>query len=40
VPKIRRGNYIFLGWIGLMGTPLWGALGLALAWWAFVFWKA
>lgn len=32
--------YVFLGWVGLMGTPLWGALGLAAAWWAFVFWKA
>ena len=31
--------YVFLGWIGLMGTPLWGALALALAWTAFVFWK-
>lgn len=31
--------YIFLGWLGLMGTPLWGALALAVAWGAFVFWK-
>lgn len=31
--------YVFLAWIGLMGTPLWGALALALAWGAFVFWK-
>ena len=31
--------YIFLGWLGLFSTPLWGPLGLALAWSAFVFWK-
>lgn len=33
-------GYIFLGWLAVMGTPLWGGLGLALAWGAFVFWKA
>lgn len=31
--------FIFLGWVGLMGTPLWGCLALMLAWAAFVFWK-
>lgn len=31
--------YVFLGWVGLMGTPLWGALALMLAWAAFVFLK-
>jgi predicted small integral membrane protein len=31
--------YIFLGWLGLFSTPLWGAAGLAIAWTAFVFWK-
>ena len=31
--------FIFLGWLGLMGTPLWGALAIAVAWSAFVFWK-
>jgi predicted small integral membrane protein len=31
--------FIFLGWIGVMGTPLWGALVLALLWGALVFWK-
>lgn len=31
--------YVFLAWIGLMGTPLWGALALAILWGAFVFWK-
>jgi len=29
--------YIGLGWLGLFGTPLWGALILALAWGFFVF---
>jgi predicted small integral membrane protein len=29
--------FIFLGWIWLAGTPLWGALALALGWGAFVF---
>jgi predicted small integral membrane protein len=31
--------YIFLAWLGLMGTPLWGGLIISLAWAAFVFWK-
>ncbi len=31
--------YIFLGWLAFMGTPLWGALALAIAWISFVFWK-
>ena len=31
--------YVFLAWIGLMGTPLWGGLAIATAWTAFVFWK-
>jgi predicted small integral membrane protein len=31
--------YIFLAWLGLFSTPLWGALALALLWTAFVFWK-
>jgi predicted small integral membrane protein len=31
--------YIFLAWLGLMGTPLWGGLIISLAWGAFVFWK-
>ncbi|MEM7508001.1 MAG: DUF2160 family membrane protein [Pseudomonadota bacterium] len=31
--------FLFLGWLGLMGTPLWGALGLMIAWGVFVFWK-
>lgn len=31
--------FIFLGWLGLIGTPLWGALGLMAIWWLFVFTK-
>ena len=31
--------YIFLAWLGLVGTPLWSPLGLAIAWGAFCFWK-
>ncbi|WP_299438180.1 DUF2160 family membrane protein [uncultured Rhodospira sp.] len=31
--------FIFLGWLGLFGTPLWGGLAIALAWAGFVFWK-
>jgi predicted small integral membrane protein len=31
--------FIFLGWLGLMGTPLWGGLVISLAWGAFVFRK-
>ena len=31
--------YIFLAWLGLIGTPLWGPLGLAIAWIGFCFWK-
>lgn len=31
--------FIFLFWLGVFGTPLWGALALMIAWGAFVFWK-
>lgn len=31
--------FLTLGWLGLVGLPLWGGLGLALAWGVFVFWK-
>ena len=27
-----------LGWLGLVGTPLWGALALGAIWCALVFW--
>ena len=29
--------FIFLGWLGLYGLPLWGGLALSLAWAFFVF---
>jgi len=31
--------YIFLAWLGLLGTPLWIPLGIAICWGVFVFWK-
>ena len=31
--------FIFLAWLGLYGTPLWGALAIAIAWMVFVFRK-
>ena len=31
--------YVFLLWLWLVGTPLWGALALAAAFWVLVFWK-
>jgi predicted small integral membrane protein len=31
--------FIFLAWLGVYGTPLWGGLAIALAWGGFVFWK-
>jgi len=31
--------YIFLGWLGLIGAPLWAPLGLAVLWLALCFWK-
>ncbi|UWQ18752.1 DUF2160 domain-containing protein [Jannaschia sp. M317] len=32
-------SFIFLAWLGLFGEPLWGALGLSIAWSIFCFWK-
>ncbi|MTI10076.1 DUF2160 domain-containing protein [Curvivirga aplysinae] len=29
--------FIFLGWLGLMGTPLWGALAISIVWGFVVF---
>lgn len=29
--------FIFLGWLGLYGMPLWGGLFIAIAWAIFVF---
>ncbi|MEL6477870.1 MAG: DUF2160 domain-containing protein [Pseudomonadota bacterium] len=31
--------FLFLGWLGIVGTPLWGFLALAVIWGGFVFWK-
>jgi predicted small integral membrane protein len=31
--------WIFLGWLAVLSTPLWGPLALSIAWTAFVFWK-
>lgn len=31
--------FIFLGWLGFYGTPLWGALAISIAWIVFVFRK-
>lgn len=31
--------YIFIAWLGLVGTPLWVPLFLAIAWIGFCFWK-
>jgi predicted small integral membrane protein len=29
--------FIFLGWLGFYGTPLWGAVAISIAWIVFVF---
>ncbi len=29
--------FIFLAWIGIMGTPLWGGLVISILWFGFVF---
>jgi len=29
--------FIFLGWLGLYGTPMWGGLVIAILWFVFVF---
>ena len=31
--------YIFLAWLGFIGTPIWGALAFAILWIAFCFWR-
>lgn len=31
--------FIMLGWLGFMGTPLWGGLALCIVWAIFVFRK-
>lgn len=32
-------SYIFLAWLGLVGTPLWWPLAIAISWGIFCFWK-
>ncbi len=32
--------YILLAWLGLLGTPIWGGVGLAVLWGVVVFWRA
>jgi predicted small integral membrane protein len=32
-------GYVFLAWLAFTDAALWGALALAVAWLAFVFWK-
>ena len=32
-------GFIHLGWLAFIGTPLWGALALAIGWFIFVFRK-
>ena len=32
-------SFIFLGWLGLVGMPLWAPLGIAICWGIFCFWK-
>ena len=32
-------GFIGLGWLAFYGTPLWGALAIAIGWWFFVFKK-
>ena len=31
--------WIFLAWLGIFGTPLWGAIVVAVLWGTFCFWK-
>ncbi len=31
--------YIFLAWVGVVGTPVWAPLGIAVLWMGFCFWK-
>ncbi len=31
--------FIFLAWIGILGTPLWGMLAISIGWGVFCFWK-
>jgi predicted small integral membrane protein len=31
--------YILLAYLGLFGMPIWGGVGLSIAWGVFCFWK-
>ena len=31
--------FIFLGWLGLVGMPLWAPLAIAIGWGVICFWK-
>jgi predicted small integral membrane protein len=31
--------FIFLAWLGFVGTPLWAPLAISASWAAFCFWK-
>lgn len=31
--------YVFLGWLAVLSTPLWGPLVLSILWTGWVFWK-
>ena len=31
--------FILIAWMALIGTPLWGGVGVAVVWALFVFWK-
>ena len=33
------GAGLMVAWLGLVGTPLWAPLGIAILWGGFVFWK-
>ncbi len=35
--SILGSAFIHLAWLGIMGTPLWGALAIALVFWFIVF---
>jgi len=31
--------FIFLGWLWMFSTPLWGALVISILWTGFIFWR-
>ena len=32
-------SFIFLGWLGIIGQPLWWPLAISMVWGGFCFWK-